>query len=102
MTSTSLSSRGAMNSNETLGLLRASMSAIRMVSGSLPQQAGVTDAARHALGVEIFKQRQHRATARAQPVAQLGHGDRTADGHELFHHGDRRFVSLPRERDVVT
>src|SRR2546422_8129735 len=126
MTSTSLSSRGAMNSNEMLGLLRASMSAIRMVSGNsiktqpfrrragalarppgrvgfadapmrgnrqvsshvLPQEAGVSDAARHALRIEIVEQSQHRAPARAHAVAQLGHGDLTAGGDDLFHHRD--------------
>jgi hypothetical protein len=46
-----------MNSNETLGLLRASISAIRIFARTLPQDAGVSYPARHALSVEMLQQR---------------------------------------------
>src|SRR6266550_525087 len=100
-TSTSLSSRGAMNSNEIVGLLLVSMSAMRIDRESLPQEAGVSDAARHALRVQVFQQREDRTPARAHPVAQLRHGHRAVAAHDLLHHRDRGIERAPRERDVV-
>src|SRR2546430_10584834 len=100
-TSTSLSSRGAMNSNEIVGLLRPSMSAMRMARESLPQEAGVSDAASHAQRVQVFEQREHRPPARAHAIAQLRDGHRTVDAHDLLHHRDRGIESALDERNVV-
>src|SRR2546421_8749315 len=99
--STSLSSRGAMNSNETVGLLRASMSAIRIGSGTLPQYSGVSDAARHALRVEVLEQRQHGTAAGAHSVAKLRDRDRAVRGDQLPDQVDRGRVGITREGDIV-
>src|SRR5437899_10731173 len=100
-TSTSASSRGAMNSNEIVGRPRASSLAMRIWVGTLPEDPRISDAAGDSLRVEMFEQRQHRTPARAHAVAQLRDGDRTGGRDDLPYQRDRRCICVLGERQVV-
>src|SRR4029077_7617814 len=99
-TSTSVSSRGGMNSNEMLGRPRASMSEMR-IAGSLPQDAGVSDATRHALGIQVLEQSERRAPARAHAIAQLRNRHRAGIRDQLPDERNSFLVRVFCECDVV-
>src|SRR5690349_12007222 len=101
-TSTSLSSRGAMNSNEIVGRPRWRRSAIRIGLGSLPQNARVSDATRHVLRVEVFEQSKHGLPACGHPIAQLRNGDRGLVRDDLFDQVDRCIEALLAESNILT
>src|ERR1041384_4157906 len=125
--STSLSSRGAMNSKEIVGRPRTSISAMRMVwalyqprrwserpprgdceklsqsglaPGLSPQQPGVADAAGDALRVEVFQECQHDSPAGTHAVAQLCNSDGSVGGDELLDDRQRRLITGAGERDI--